>query len=180
MPCSISLLLPLLLWAFLACMLGHFSCIRLCNPMEIAHQAPLSMGFSRQEYWSGLPCPPPGDLPGPGIESSSPALQTDSLLLSDWEITPIFLCLECLVWSSLSTQAFYSAWGNMCKGFSCTVAALLNQETLEGMAGWHRVDAQGCACGGGAVPENSCPLRMDRQRALGPGCLSLNPGFTTY
>ena len=40
----------------------------------IASQAPLSMGFSRQEYWSGLPCPPPGDLPDPGIEPASPAL----------------------------------------------------------------------------------------------------------
>ena len=37
----------------------------------VANQAPLSMGFSRQEYWSGLPCPPPGDLPDPGIESTS-------------------------------------------------------------------------------------------------------------
>ena len=41
-------------------------------------QAPLSMGFSRQEYWSGLPCPPPGDLPDPGIKPGSPALQADS------------------------------------------------------------------------------------------------------
>ena len=43
----------------------------------VAHQAPLSMGFSRQEYWSGLPCPSPGDLPDPGIEPvslTSPAL----------------------------------------------------------------------------------------------------------
>ena len=50
-----------------------------------ACQAPLSMGFSRQEYWSGLPIPSPGDLPDPGIESSSPvspALQVDSLSLS--------------------------------------------------------------------------------------------------
>ena len=42
-------------------------------------QAPLSVGFSRQEHWSGLPCPPPGDLPHPGIEPGSPALQADSL-----------------------------------------------------------------------------------------------------
>ena len=51
----------------------------------VAHQAPLSMGFSRQEYWSGLPCSPPGDLPNPGIKPESPAsltLQTDSLPLS--------------------------------------------------------------------------------------------------
>ena len=46
----------------------------------LSHQAPLSTGFSRQEYWTGLPCPPPGDLPNPGIESRSPALQADSLL----------------------------------------------------------------------------------------------------
>ena len=47
--------------------------------MDCAHQAPLSMGFSRKEYWSGLPCPPPGDLPDPGTEPRSPALQADSL-----------------------------------------------------------------------------------------------------
>ena len=48
----------------------------------VARQAPLSMGFLRQEYWSGLPFPPPGDLPDPGIEPTSPvspALQADSL-----------------------------------------------------------------------------------------------------
>ena len=44
-----------------------------CNPLwTVARQAPLSMGFSRQEYWSGLPCPSPGDLPKPGIEPESP------------------------------------------------------------------------------------------------------------
>ena len=46
-------------------------CLTLCNPRTVAHQAPLSMGFSRQEYWSGLPCPPPGDLPDPAIELES-------------------------------------------------------------------------------------------------------------
>ena len=49
--------------------------LTLCNPME----------FSRQEYWSGLPFPPPGNLPDPGIEPMSPALQVDSSLLSYWE-----------------------------------------------------------------------------------------------
>ena len=49
--------------------------------MDYSPQAPLSMGFSRQEYWSGLPCPPPGDLPDPGIEPRSLALQADSLQL---------------------------------------------------------------------------------------------------
>ena len=45
----------------------------------VAHQAPLSMGFSRQECWSGLPFPSPGDLPNPGIEPGSPAVQADAL-----------------------------------------------------------------------------------------------------
>ena len=49
------------------------------TPWTVAHQAPLSMGFSRQEYWSGLPWPPPGDLPNPGMEPGSPAWQMDSL-----------------------------------------------------------------------------------------------------
>ena len=51
----------------------------LATPWTVAHQAPLSMGFSRQEYWSGLPFPSPGDLPNPGIEPRSPALQPNSL-----------------------------------------------------------------------------------------------------
>ena len=63
-----------------ACVLSHFSCVPLfVTPWTIARQAPLSMGFSRQEYWSGLPCPSPGDLPDPGIEPRSPALQADCL-----------------------------------------------------------------------------------------------------
>ena len=63
-------------------MLSHFSCVRLfVTPCSAAYQAPLAMGFSRQEYWSGLPCPPPGDLSDPGTElesAASPALQVDS------------------------------------------------------------------------------------------------------
>ena len=74
------------------CMLNHFSCVQFFVTLWTgADQAPLSMGFSRQEYWSGLPCPPPGDLPELGIEPASPvspALQVDSLLLS-----PFFLPL---------------------------------------------------------------------------------------
>ena len=60
-------------------MLVSQSCPTLCAPWTVAHQAPLSMGFSRQEYWSGLPCPSPDDLPNPGIEPGSPALQADLL-----------------------------------------------------------------------------------------------------
>ena len=54
-------------------------CPTLVTPWTVACQAPLSMGFSRQEYWSWLPFPSPGDLPDPGIEPGSPALQVDSL-----------------------------------------------------------------------------------------------------
>ena len=49
------------------------------TPWTVAHQAPPSMEFSRQEYWSGLPFPSPGDLPNPGIEAESPTLQADAL-----------------------------------------------------------------------------------------------------
>ena len=56
------------------CVISSFSCVRLfATPWTIARQVPLSMGFSKQEYWSELPCHPPGVLPDPGIESVSPA-----------------------------------------------------------------------------------------------------------
>ena len=55
--------------------------VQLCTTLwTVAHQAPLSMEFSRQEYWNGLPCPPPGDLANPGIKPRSSKLQADSLL----------------------------------------------------------------------------------------------------
>ena len=58
------------------------SCLTLCDPWTVAHQAPLSMGFSRQEYWSGLPFLTAEALPNPGIEPVSPAWQTGSLPLA--------------------------------------------------------------------------------------------------
>ena len=65
--------------------LSHFSHVQLLvTPWTVACQVPLSMEFSRQEYWSGLPCPPPDDLSNPGIEPTSPALQVDSLPLNHW------------------------------------------------------------------------------------------------
>ena len=66
-----------------ACVLSHARFF--ATPWTIAHQAPLSIGFPRQEYWSGLPFPTPGDLPDPGIKLTSPvslALKADSLPLS--------------------------------------------------------------------------------------------------
>ena len=62
------------------CCAQSLSCIQLFGTKwTVACQPPLSMRFSRQEHWSGLPCPPPGDLPNPGVESRSPTLQADSL-----------------------------------------------------------------------------------------------------
>ena len=62
------------------CVLSRSVVSNSASPWTVAHQAPLSMGFSRQEYWSGLPFPSPEDLPDPGIKPGSPALQADSLL----------------------------------------------------------------------------------------------------
>ena len=86
-------------------MLSYFSRVQLfATPWTVALQGPLSMGFSRQEYWSGLPFPSPGDLPNPGIKPGYPAWLADSLPLSCqgstetgwetlipsfWEISPI-------------------------------------------------------------------------------------------
>ena len=65
------------------CCAEFLSCIQLfANPWTVARQAPLSMGILQATIWSGLPCPPPGDLPNPGIEPGSPALQADFLQLS--------------------------------------------------------------------------------------------------
>ena len=61
------------------CCLVAKSCPTLCDPWTITCQAPLSMGFPRQEYWNGLLFPSPGDLPDPGIKPGSLALQADSL-----------------------------------------------------------------------------------------------------
>ena len=66
------------------------SCQLFETPQTVVRQAPLSMGFLRQEYWSGLPFPSPGDLPDPGTEPGSPALQADSLL-SEPQGIPIML-----------------------------------------------------------------------------------------
>ena len=72
------------------------------TPWSVAHQAFLSLGFPRQEYWSGLSFPPPGDLPNPGIEPESPlflALQADALQLSHWKSSGDKEC-----WGALRTQ----------------------------------------------------------------------------
>ena len=79
-------------------MLSHFSHVQLFAVLwTVACQVPLSMGFSRQEYWSGLPFPSPGNLPDPGIKPMSPALQVNSLPLHHRE-TPgcVFVRQKCM------------------------------------------------------------------------------------
>ena len=84
------------------------SCVRLFATLwTVAHQARLSMGFSRQEYWSGLPFPSPGELPNPGIESGSPTLQADGLTseppgkLSNCHLLSPWLQHTCIVFISV-------------------------------------------------------------------------------
>ena len=98
------------------CVLSHFSCVWLCDPMDyIAWQAPLSMGSSRQEYWSGLPFPSPTDLPNPGVEPGSPALWEYSLPNEIWW-EPIYVSgslykLKPLaVWIAANCGKFLKRW----------------------------------------------------------------------
>ena len=84
--CMLRNMLSYMLWykcceCVCVCVLSHFHHVQFfVTPSTIAHQAPLFMGFSQQEYWHRLPCPPLGELPNPGTKPTSPALQVDSLL----------------------------------------------------------------------------------------------------
>ena len=101
-------LLLFLLQRLCVFILSLFSGVQLfATPWTIAPQAPLSMGFSRQDYWSVLLCPSPGDLPDPGVEPVSPvtpALQADSLPLSHWGSPPL-VRYDCR-WTALSFAHF--------------------------------------------------------------------------
>ena len=69
------------------------SCPTLCDPVDGSLPGSPSIGFSRQEYWSGLPFPPPGDLPDPGIEPASSALQADTLP-SELAVNPLVIYIR--------------------------------------------------------------------------------------
>ena len=93
-----------------ACLLSRFSHVWFFSTQwTVAHKAPLSMEFSRQEYWNGLPCPPPGDLPYQGVEPRSPSLQADCLpaelpgkpsynSLQNWKFKRLKKLMTCLFW----------------------------------------------------------------------------------
>ena len=95
-----------------------FSCVQLSEtPWTVACQAPPSMGFSRQEYWSGLPYPPPRDLPDPGIEPLSPALAADSSPLCPLRSpSPLFIITQS---HQLSTALILTSAGGLAAGASC-------------------------------------------------------------
>ena len=82
----------------------------LLAPWTVAFQAPLSMGFPRQEYLSGLPCPSPGDLPDPGIEPKPPALQADSL--------PSEPPGKLRLWVLVTVKSLFSLFSGRCCTFS--------------------------------------------------------------
>ena len=86
------------------------------TPWTVTNLTPLSMGFPRQEYWIGLPCPPPGDLPNPGIEPMSLASQEDSSLLSHWG-RPCFI-----IYNGKNGKNFFKMW--------CVRCQLNSKETL--------------------------------------------------
>ena len=87
------------------CEVKSLSCVQLfVTPWTVAYQAPPSMGFSWQEYWSGLPFPSPGDLPNPGIEPGSSAFQADTLT-SEPPGKPLYKCIvafKCVSFRSIS------------------------------------------------------------------------------
>ena len=99
------------------CALSHFSCVWLfVTPWTGAHQAPLSMGFSRQEYQSGFPCPPAWDLPSPSLEPSpltSPALAGRFFKSATWE--PMYVYIPYLLylficWWTLRLLLYLGNW----------------------------------------------------------------------
>ena len=90
-----------------ACMFSHVWLF--ATPWTVAHWAPLSMGFSREEYWSGLPCPPPGDLPDPGIKSASSAL-AGKFFITVTPGKPLFYCAYLNFHDSCWTGQTWISW----------------------------------------------------------------------
>ena len=95
----------------------------------VARQSPLSMGFPRQEYWSGLPSPSPGDLPDPGIKLRSPVLEADSLSVSHLDPASMFWKKRRVLWVTIRLQT--------------TMIAMLKVKCAEGTRKHRRCSADG-------------------------------------
>ena len=90
------------------------------TPWTVAYQAPLSMGFSRQKYWSGLPFPPSGDLPDPGIEPTSPASTIENNICCGLVMYGLYFAEVCPLYACF-LESFYHKWVlNFVKSFFCT------------------------------------------------------------
>ena len=101
-----------------ACVLSDFSRVWLfVTPWTVAHQAPVSMGFSRQEYWSGLPCPPPGDLPDPELNQQPSVSYTSKRFF----LLFVFVCLFFNHWSHLGS-AILNSNINLTTYWLCTLS----------------------------------------------------------
>ena len=147
----------------LACMHSRFSCAWLSVTMwTIAHQVPLSMGFSRREYWRGLPCPPPGDLPNPGMEPvslTSPALTGGSFTTSaTWEAPLCWCCPPKPRQAGHPLHLCPASASQQSTSQSCPLACLILRASWKKAGGSssprasdNRVEAWGaaCACGRG-------------------------------
>ena len=111
----------------------HLSCVQFFATLwTLACQALLPMGFSRQEYWRGLPFPPPGDPPNPGIEPTSPTLQADSLPLT-YRVSPLINVV--VVQLLKCVQLFVTPWTAARQAFlSFTISrSLLRLVSIESM-----------------------------------------------
>ena len=85
------------------------------TPWTTACQAPLSMGFSRQDYWSGLPCPPPEDLPDPGIEPTSPALAGGLFTTEPTGNPHVHICIYIIhLYTYINKDVYMYMWGYVC------------------------------------------------------------------
>ena len=135
------------------------------TPWTIAYQAPPSMGFSRQGYWSGLPFPSPGDLPNPGIKPRSPALQADALTSEPpgrtWDLK--YDVSECIYKTEADSQNYGSLRRDLSfPGSSDGKASACNAGDLGLIPGLRRSPGEG----NGIPPQYSCLENSHGQRSL--------------
>ena len=151
--------------------------LTLATPWTVACQALLSMGFSRQEYWSGLPSPSPGDLPDPRIESGSPALQADSLPTELWG-QPWYIINYLKIWQH-KTKIFYHLAISMGQEFGRCLAGLfwLKVSSEDAVKMWARAEASEGFLFHLAAPGLSCGMQDQvLWQGIGPG----SPAFRAW